>query len=89
MLTVRFQGAEYLFTGDTLADGGALTTPAAYENGVASYAHVCLDGTVKRYRQVIGTVADVEVVGPADSPDMTVGGVVNLLTGETWDRPAG
>lgn len=49
---VRFQGAEYIMVGE------AITTPELYEAGECSFAHLCGDGLIRRFREVIGRKED-------------------------------
>lgn len=79
---IRFQGEEYLFIGGE--NYAALTTAERYSNGVSSYAHLFPNGQIKRYGEVIGTKEEIEFLGEAELPDMTIGGVVNLLSHPSW-----
>lgn len=88
-MRIRFQGNEYLFIGDYdpeegLGDG-AIATKEAYENGKASYAHLFINGEVKRFQQVIGHVEDVEVLGPT-SAEIKDCFVDNMLTHPSWNK---
>lgn len=85
MLTIRFQGRDWLFTGDSLADGGAITTADAYREGTASHAHLCRNGTVRRFGEPIGTVGDIQVLGEAEvEPDDPFLGALNIFTHPSW-----
>ena len=68
MLKIRFKGCEYLFTGDSLDEDGALTTEERYAAGEESYAHCFSHGAVMRYGKQIEYLEDVEVVGPVEVP---------------------
>lgn len=61
---IRFKGDEYFLVSSPLQGSwkreGAITTGEAYMNGDYSYAHLCPDGTVLRYFEVIGTIDDIE-----------------------------
>lgn len=57
---IRFQGEEYLFVGNPERTRGAIATEEQYENFQDSYAHLCADGKIYRYRGVIGLIDDIE-----------------------------
>ena len=61
VLYIKFKGEKYLLVGD-LITGGAITTKEAYANFNISYAHLCSDGKIRRYQEVIGTKDDIEVI---------------------------
>jgi len=61
VLFIKFKGEKYLLVGD-LDSGGAIATQEAYDNFKVSYAHLFSDGNVRRYREIIGTKADIEVI---------------------------
>lgn len=89
MLNVTFKGTPYLFVGRDLNQGGPLTPPEDFKAGRVSFAHyypVPDGGIVKRYNDVIGTGADLVVVGPADPPAMDTVDVLlaldNMLGGD-------
>jgi hypothetical protein len=86
MLTIRFGGEEYLFTGNRLEDGGAITTPTAYQEGTVSYAHLGHDGLVRRFREVIGTAQDIEIIGSVKEPELSDGWLGNVFRHPSWDR---
>ena len=88
MFKIRFQDKEWLFIGESLEDGGAITTEEAYQAGTVSYAHLCDDGVVKRFCNVIGGIDGIEMIGPADVEiDEPVKALVNILLDDSWDSP--
>lgn len=62
MKIIKFQGVEYLFTSDSLEEGGPLTTIEDYKQGLPSYAHLFPNGIVKRYNETIGCLNDITIV---------------------------
>lgn len=87
MMNIEFQGKEWLFVGGSLEDGGAITTPEAYATGEVSYAHLGRDGVIRRYLEEIGSIEDIKVLGPAEDPDMSLDGMIKVITGDGWERP--
>lgn len=83
---IRFQGNDYILIGD-IEEGGAIATEAQYENGECSYAHLCTDGLIRRFRQVIGRLEDLEFVGTSENT-ITVAGAINTLLGK-WPNDEG
>lgn len=84
---IRFQGQEYLLIGDSLETGGAIATAEQYAAGECSYAHLFPDGRVMRFRQVIGSVEDIELIGKAESPITNpLETLINALTHPSWNR---
>ena len=69
MLSIEFQDRLYLFIGDTLGEGGALTTAEDFVNGRVSYAHMYPSGIVMRFGVDIGTAEDITILGPAPQLD--------------------
>ena len=65
MLSIEFQGQSYLFIGDTLDEGGSMTTAEDFVNGRVSYAHLYASGNVMRFGVDIGTAEDISILGPA------------------------
>lgn len=86
MLRVRFDGAEYVLTGESLEDGGAIATAEEYVKGLPSFAHLFPDGLVMRYGVQIGTRADVEVLEtiPDLKPDDFLEAFSNMATHPGW-----
>lgn len=78
MRKVRFQGKEFLLTGD---NDGALTTEELYVEGRCSYAHLMPDGRIMRFLKQIGAKEDLEFLEEVDAPEPTLGGLLNLLKG--------
>lgn len=88
MLKIRFKGKEYLFTSASLEQSGAIATPENYAAGRCSYAHwFPLYGCVMRFNRVIGTRKDIEVIGPAETPEVEPGSLDNILTDPSWFDP--
>lgn len=86
MMKIRFQGKEWLFVGDSLEEGGAITTPEWYEDGIVSYAHLSPDGIVRRYHEEIGTIEDIQVIDSNPPPvSMNDRGRDRMITGDTWE----
>ncbi len=86
MKNIRFQGREYLFTGDSLEEGGSITTAEAFSEGTCSYAHLMRDGTVMRFGDSIGHRDEIEVLGDAKEPDVDLVSLVNMLTHPSWEK---
>jgi hypothetical protein len=83
---IRFQGKEWLLVGGE--KDGAITTDELYRNGQCSYAHLLETGDVKRYSEVIGTLADIEFLGEVQvevDPLTFLGGCVS---DPKWDGPS-
>lgn len=59
MKRIKFQGNEYILTGNR---EGAITTPEAYASWETSYAHLFPNGVIKRFHQVIGSIEDIEFI---------------------------
>ena len=72
MIKIEFKGAPFLFIGgESLDESGAITTIEKFRAGQASFAHYWPrhkdgDGIVKRFNEIIGSRADIQVMGPAD-----------------------
>jgi hypothetical protein len=82
MLHVTFKGGPFLFTGNSLEDSGAITTVEDFMQGRVSFAHYRPQpppGLVKRYNEVIGTRADLVVIGVAKIPPMNLGDILGAL----------
>jgi len=60
VLNIKFKGERFLLIGDLTS--GAIAERKAYENFEVSYAHLCPDGNVRRYHEIIGTKDDIEVI---------------------------
>ena len=55
---------QYEFNGNTfISVGGALATIEQYESGLASYAHLFDDGSIKRFGDIIGHKKDLKFTG--------------------------
>lgn len=88
MLTIKFQGQEWLFPHHSLEKGGPICTPKQYAEGIVSYAHLFKDGIVRRFNEPIGTIKDIEVLGPAEDPCTDPArAIFNLFTHPSWDEP--
>jgi hypothetical protein len=88
VLWILLAGSKWLFVGETLAEGGAITTPEAFQAGTVSYAHLMRNGKIKRFGATIGTVADITVLGTAEieTPE-NVDALFHLLTDPSWESP--
>lgn len=73
---VRFNDIDYVLI------EGALTTPEKFQNGQVSFALVGADNIIRRYGTVIGDISDIEFLGEEIDIDMSVDGLLNMLTGE-------
>ncbi len=80
MLNIRFHGTDYVLVGDSLEEGGAIATVETYVHGHVSYAHLFPDGQILRFQQPIGTKADIDVLGPAEEPEVADDFGVNMWT---------
>lgn len=79
MRRIRFKGKRYLLV------GGAIATDHQYRNGLCSYAHLS-DGIVWRFRQQIGTAADIQDLGPANvQPDNVGLAILNAISDPSWE----
>lgn len=77
---VKFQGREmYLVCKIPGEESCPLTEPGQYESGEVSYAHI-FNGVIKRFNEQIGTVADLEFVGPMKLA-MSEEGFENFING--------
>jgi len=76
MLQIRLQGLEYLFIGDSIDDGGVITTDEAFRNGTLSCAYLYADGDIMRFGKKIGERADIEVLGPASVEPFDIPNVI-------------
>lgn len=85
MKMIKFQGEEYLFTGDSLLGEGAITKQEDFEHGRASYAHLLNNGSVMRFGAAIGTREEIKEMG---EPKITLASDAwgNLLTDRSWNR---
>jgi hypothetical protein len=83
MQLVRFKGQSQVYL---LTPGGAIATTDDYENGRCGYAHLCKDGLIRRYHQVIGSNDDLEVVGEYEPKVDPVNMLRGILFDESWDR---
>ncbi len=83
MLNITFQGAPFLFVGESLEESAPIATVEHFVNGDVSFAHYwpdgCGGGVVRRHADIIGTRADIVVVGPAAPIEMTVDEVARAL----------
>ncbi len=95
MLKIEFNGAPFLFVGESLDESGAITTLENFKAGLASFAHYyprgASDGVIKRYAEIIGARHDITVIGPAGKIEMTLGDIFvaldNMLGGDPdWHR---
>ena len=57
---IEFQGKKFLFIGYKEPSNGAIATQEQYENFEDSYAHLDVDGKIRRHRRVIGTERDIK-----------------------------
>lgn len=57
---IKFNGEDCLLIGD-MTDG-AIATEWQYTTGKPSYAHLCRDGKVRRFMQVMGSKDDIEII---------------------------
>ncbi len=81
--TIRFKGNDYLLIGN-LQDGGAIATQDDFEHGRCSFAHLCPDGSVKRFTEVVGDREDIEVTGDCEA-DIQTDAFCNGMAGR-WGR---
>ena len=87
MKRIRFQGREFVFVGDELAESGAIATQEAFEAGEVSYAHLAADGTVMRFGDSIGHRDEIEVLGQYDERPSKLRQFINCLSHPSWKRP--
>ncbi len=66
MLKIEFQKMEFVFVGDSLEKDGAIATEEQYSSGELSYAHLNLEGEVRRLGEQIGTREDIKVLGEVE-----------------------
>ena len=81
---IRFKGQEYLLIGN-MEEGGAIATREQYESGQCSFAHLMEDGRVMRFREVIGSKSDIELVGECE-PEIGIRALVGTLIDPSWTR---
>ena len=85
MLVVRFKDQEeYLFVGADLDRGGALASSADYQAGRCSFAYLFPDGRVLRFGEIIGSRADLKVVGQREVGVDPMGILRGLLFDPSW-----
>jgi hypothetical protein len=73
MKTIKFNGEEYLFGGDSLDESDFIAKVEDYENGACSYAHYFPERGVLRFGQQIGTRDDIEIISDCDvEPNLDV-----------------
>jgi hypothetical protein len=82
MLTIKFQNEEYVFTGESLEEGGSIARLEDFENGRCSFAHLFPDGNISRFGMLIGTREDIEIIGNCD-PNITEHAFEGFL-GSSW-----
>ena len=89
MMRIRFKDEDYLFTGDSLEEDGAITTDELYKNGECSYAHLFEDGSILRFLSQIGVRADITILetNVDVEPDNFGLAIMNILTSPSWDGP--
>ncbi len=63
---ITFKGKPFLLIPVYAEMGAAIATPEQYEAFEESYAHLYPDGRVLRHQVEIGTIADIEIVGPVE-----------------------
>ena len=85
---IKLHGNEYVFTGATLEEGGAIATEQVYKAGECSYAHLFEDGTILRFQEQIGTVQDIEVLEDAIAIDIEdpLALMLTILTHPSWEE---
>lgn len=61
---VRIKGvnADFILVKTRGQDNAPVATREQYENFECSYAHATADGSIMRFRQLIGTIADLIIV---------------------------
>jgi hypothetical protein len=60
---IKFKDEPFLLINDSdTPDQGAIATIGQYESFSLNYAHLSLDGKVKRFQRVIGNKDDIEVI---------------------------
>ena len=64
-INIKLFGNDYLLIGD-IQNGGPIATRSQYENFECSYAHLYPNGDINRFGQVIGTRADIIIVGETE-----------------------
>jgi hypothetical protein len=60
VLNIKFKGERFLLIGNLTS--GAIAKRKEYEKFDVSYAHLCPDGNIRRYHEIIGTKDDIEVL---------------------------
>ena len=79
MKKIKFKGEEYIFGGDDLDEGHFIATEDQYMSGKISFAHLCLDGRIIRFKKVIGDRSDIEVLEEGIEIIPSEGAFSNLL----------
>jgi len=88
MMRIRFLNQDYLYTGDSLEEGGAITTEELFRNGECSFAHLFEDGKIKRFQKQIGTRADIEIIDSNVAVKINARRfITGMLDSPTWYRP--
>ncbi len=57
---IRFKGKAYVLVGN-MKFGGAIATKKQYEAGECPYAHLCPDGFIRRFNEIIGTRDEITI----------------------------
>ena len=78
---ITFLGQDYILVG-----GHAITTETAYLKGEATFAHLCDDGQIRRFGQVIGTAQDIVYSGVSVDLEPEPAEFFRGLFGGTWRR---
>lgn len=88
---VRFQGFEYMLFlagGSSIDDWyGSIATQEQWREGKCSYAYLGPDGTIRRYREIIGQRSDLEFVRLIENPQHSEEAIVNMICDPSWDGP--
>ncbi len=85
MLKIKFQGSEYVFTGESLDEDGAIAKQDDYENGRLGFAHLMTDGNVFRHGEVVGHRDDIEIIGSCD-PKVDINSLRGILFDPSWNQ---
>lgn len=69
MRRIKWKDEEYVLVGGNLKEGGAITTPELLAAFELNPAHLFEDGVIRSYGKEVGTVKDIEDLGPFDDTE--------------------
>jgi hypothetical protein len=77
---IEFRGERYLLIAKPGEEDGPIATPAQYEHGVCSFAHLHPDGRITRFGDLIGTRDDLTFTGVMHTVRLSDEAIPNMLS---------